>query len=54
MGFETLRNIIKYNKEQEELGKQEAINPTECPDDAWPLKENSKGKKSCPFCERVW
>ncbi len=54
MSFETLLNIIKQNKEQVELDKQEAMNPTECPYDAWPLNENSKGEKSCPICGRIW
>lgn len=54
MGFETLKNILDFNKEQEEIGKQEAMNPTECPDDAWPLNEDSEGHKSCPICERTW
>jgi len=54
MSYETLKNIIDYNKEQAELGREEAMNPTECPDCAWPLVENSKGEKSCPFCGRIW
>jgi len=54
MGFETLKNIIDFNKQQEELGRQEEMNPTECPWDAWPLDINSKGAKSCPICGRVW
>lgn len=54
MGFETLKNIIEYNKEQEELGKEEAMNPTMCPDDWWPLQVNSKGEKSCEICGRIW
>jgi len=54
MGFETLKNIIEYNKLQEELGKQEAIEPTECSEDAWPLNVNSKNERSCPICGRVW
>ena len=54
MGFETLKNILDFNKEQEELDKQEAMYPTECPDCAWPLLENSKGQKTCPICERIW
>ena len=54
MSFETLKNIIDYNKEQERLGKEEEQNPTECPYDAWELDVNSKGEKSCPICGRVW
>ena len=54
MGYETLQNIIDFNKEQEEIGKEEAMNPTECPDHAWPLDVNSKGEKSCPIDGRVW
>ena len=54
MGFETLKNIIAENKEQEELAKQEAMNPTICEDCAWELDINSKGEKSCPICSRIW
>lgn len=54
MGFETLLNTIKENKEQTELDKQEEMNPTECPEDCWPLSVNDKGEKSCPICGRIW
>jgi len=54
MGFETLKNIIEFNKQQAILDEQEAMNPTECPDCAWTLKENSKGEKSCEICGMVW
>ena len=54
MGYETLKNIIDFNKEQEELGKEEAMNPTECPWDAWTLNEDSQGNKSCPVCGRIF
>ena len=54
MSFETLKNIIEQNKEQAILDEQEAMNPTECPWDAWPLAENSKGEKSCPICGRIF
>ena len=54
MGYETLKNMIDYNKEQEEIGKQEAMELTECPDHAWPLDVNSKGEKSCPIDGRIW
>lgn len=54
MGFETLKNIIEYNKEQEIIGRDEAMNPTECPYDEWPLNIDSQGNKSCPICGRVW
>ena len=54
MSFGTLHNIIKQNKEQAILDEQEAMNPTECPFDAWPLGENSKGQKSCPICGRIF
>ena len=50
MGFETLLNIIKENKEQEELAKQEEMDPTECPECGYPLDVNSKGRKSCIMC----
>ena len=54
MGFETLKEIMKANRRQAELDEEIAQNPTECPHDAWPLSENSKGQKSCPICERIW
>ena len=54
MSFETLKNIIEQNKEQAILDEQEAMNPTECPWDAWPLDENSKGQKSCPICGGIF
>ena len=54
MGFETLTNIIEANRIQAELDKEEAMNPTECPWDAWPLNENGKGEKSCPICGRIF
>lgn len=54
MGFETLQNIINSNREQAILDEQEALSPTECPYDVWPLKENEKGEKSCPICGRIW
>lgn len=56
MGYETLKSIIDYNKEQEALGRQanELPNLTECPDHAWPLVENERGEKSCPIDGRIW
>lgn len=54
MGFETLHNIIEWNKLQEEIGRVEKLYPTECPDDAWELDIDSDGHRSCPICERVW
>lgn len=54
MGYETLKNMIDYNREQEEIGKEEAENPTMCPDDWWPLNEDSDGNKSCPICGRIF
>lgn len=54
MGYETLKNMIDFNREQEEIGRQEAENPTECPDCAWPLNANSMGNKDCPICGRIW
>ncbi len=54
MGYEQLLNIIKYNIEQELIGREEKENPTVCPVDGWPLKINSRGEKSCPFCNGFW
>ncbi len=50
MGFETLKNILDDNREQAELAKQEAMNPTKCPICDYFLDENSKGEKSCIIC----
>ncbi len=52
MSFEVLKNILKENREQIELERQEEL--TECPYCAWDLKVNSKGEKSCEICGRVW
>jgi len=46
--------MIDYNKEQEELGREEAMNPIECPLCGGALDENSDGEKSCPMCGRIW
>lgn len=55
MGFETLQNIIDFNREQAAAHPQdEDLENNLCPFDAWPLDENSKGKKSCPICGRIW
>jgi len=54
MGYETLANMIKYNKEMEELGREEAMNPTECPICGGALDENAVGNKSCPMCKIIF
>jgi len=55
MSFEQLKNIIDWNKEQAELHPiDEDLGNNMCPYDYWPLNENSKGKKSCPICGRIW
>lgn len=54
MGFESLQNIINANKAQAVIDEELAQNPTECPDDAWPLDIDSLGNKSCPICGRIW
>ena len=54
MGFEQLKNIIEENRKQAEIDREDAMNPTECPDCVWNLSENSKGELSCPICGRVW
>ena len=54
MGFETLKNIIRENKEEARIAQEENMNPTECPTCAWTLDVNGKGEKSCPICGRIW
>lgn len=54
MVYETLKNIIEANKIQAEIDKEEAMNPTECPNCVWELSVNSKDEKSCPICGRIW
>jgi len=46
--------MMAYNQEMEELGREEAMNPTECPLCGGALDENSKGEKSCPIDAIVW
>ena len=55
MGYETLKDIIDFNKEQARLHPQdEELENDNCPYDAWPLDINSKGEKSCPICGRIY
>ncbi len=54
MGFESLKNIIDFNKEQAQLHPHdEDLENDICPTCAWNLRENSKGEKACPICGRV-
>jgi uncharacterized Zn finger protein (UPF0148 family) len=53
MGYETLKNIIDFNKAQPSI-EAEALAKNECPDCAYPLKVNSRGQKACPICERIY
>ena len=53
MGFETLKNIIEFNKAQKPADKEDVEN-NECPDCAWNLDINEKDEKSCPMCGRIW
>jgi hypothetical protein len=53
MGFETLKNILDFNKAQPSIVEQ-CLENNECPDCAWPLKVNSAGDKACPICEKVY
>jgi len=53
MGFETLKNIIDWNRAQKP-GELEDLENDMCPYDWWPLAENSKGEKGCPICGRIW
>ena len=55
MSFETLKNIIDFNKEQAELHPiDEDLENNQCPYDYWPLDINSEGYRSCPICGRIW
>lgn len=55
MGFETLKNILDFNKEQAALYTQdEDLENNICPHDAWPLNIDSQNNKSCPICGQVW
>ena len=55
MGFETLKNIIEFNREQARLHPQdEDLENDICPYDAWNLNTNERGEKSCPICGRIW
>ena len=53
MGFETLKNIIDWNKENIHPIDEDLENNM-CPFCAWNLDINSKGEKSCPICGRIW
>ena len=54
MGYEQLANMMAYNKEMEELDREESMNPTECPLCGGGLDENSRGEKSCPIDAIIW
>lgn len=53
MNFETLRSILEQNKEQKTV-EEDALEKGECPYDGFALKTNSKGKRSCEFCGRIY
>jgi rubrerythrin len=53
MSFETLKNIIEFNKSQPS-SEQEDLENNECPVCYWTLKANSENEKSCPICGRVY
>ena len=53
MSFETLKNIIEFNKSQKTV-EEEALENNECPYDGFSLKTNSKGERSCEFCGRIY
>lgn len=51
MGYEQLKNIIDLNREEEKRTKEEAMNPTVCPECSYSrLKINSRGLESCEIC----
>jgi rubrerythrin len=53
MGFESLKNILEFNKKQPSI-EAECLDKNECPECGWPLKVNAAGKKACPICEKVY
>ena len=53
MSYETLKNIIDFNKEQAKLPDEDLENNV-CPYCAWELDINSKGEHSCPICGRIY
>ena len=53
MSFETLKNILKENREQKTV-EEDALENNECPYDGFALKTNSKGERSCEFCGRIY
>ena len=53
MGFETLKNIIEFNKAQKPADEEDVENNL-CPYCAWELDVNSKNERSCPMCERIY
>lgn len=55
MGFETLKNILDWNKAEREAHPQdEDLENNICPYCAWQLAENSEGQKSCEVCGRIY
>jgi len=53
MSFETLKNIIEFNRSQPS-SEQEDIDNLICPDDGFSLIEDSQGKLHCEFCGKVY
>jgi len=53
MSFETLKNIIEFNRARKPADEEDIENNL-CPFDDWPLKENEKGYKSCEICGRIY
>ena len=48
-----LKNWLDENRAQPSV-EEEALENNECPYDGFSLKTNSKGKRSCEFCGRVF
>ncbi len=53
MDFNGLLETLKRNREQPTI-EEEALQNNECPYDAWNLKVNERGERTCPVCGRIW
>jgi len=49
----SLKDILAFNRAQKPADEEDVEND-ECPYDAWTLKTNPRGYKSCEICGRIW